>query len=78
MPKLCKAEREYCINKLEEVSDYIPFHYVEALQSKARERGMEVTRQKAHGVRNYKQFDKAIVDLFVELAEENKKQFMRF
>ena len=74
MTNLCKAEKDFCIKRLAEYDAYIPFHYVEKIQERAKEKGIDIPHEsKIRNVRNKRQFDKDIVDLFIEVAKNIKE-----
>ena len=74
MRTLCKAERTYCIAQLKAADEFIPYNYVAHILKKAKKRGLKINAHKIRNVRNLKQFDKKVVDLFVELAGEIKQE----
>jgi 1,2-phenylacetyl-CoA epoxidase catalytic subunit len=75
MSNLCKALKEYCVDRLESqvVRRFLPGHYVAKVQKKAREKGLEIPeKQKIRNVVHQRFYDKDIVDILVEVAEECK------
>lgn len=80
MSVLSKKVKEYCLSKLSdpEISSHIPIHYVSHIQNLAKEKGISVpSAREIQSVRNGRVFNDVIVDLFVELAENNRNFYKK-
>ncbi len=73
----CQALKEYCINKLEntDLLRFITLHYVLPVQERAKEKGLEIpNKTRIRNVVNKRYFDKDVVDILEELAQERKER----